>query len=230
MGTKKGSAGAHGLRRWIKHGCRCGVCREKFAQAVDWTHRYVYTDATLQQIADETGVTREFIRQTVDLFLGQPGLGAQLKRAFRDERREVLREVREQQKIAGRVIEGSACVTCGGVNPRPQKTCSPRCARFWPQVRYFVEGDLQRERIARWKVSHPHRVPAGEVEQAKEVLAGRGPTYDSPTWKKREARRWVNVGSRRFEIAVLAYEENWPAFETWPKDVQRQVREYVQGC
>lgn len=217
-------------------GCRCDVCVPLAEPFVDALADYLNGAASMEDVGERLGLTRERIRQAFDRLCGGPGEAFRQQRARRDEREARAQAEADRDRVARAEREGVTCRTCGRPHARERRgnwhnTCSSECSELWPEVRYLLpkyQKEHQRH-AARWKVNHPDEVAAAEVRAAKRVLSGDGPDYEDSRWSSRERTRWLVPGSRRFDIAVRAYREGWPTFVTWPQDIQDQIREHVEG-
>lgn len=138
------------------------------------------TDRTLEDIGTEFGMTRERVRQIgvcqIDMTARRARLVA-LHAAERAEARKVeALTVDEAWAVAESLL---TCRLCGGKREESRSaTCSSRCAKAWPKLRFIVDEDerrLHRLRCAQSVLNHSDRAWSRanhRPEWATGVLAG----------------------------------------------------------
>lgn len=223
-----------GVTGYLK-GCRCGQCSDIFQAHREALDHYLGSrDTSLETAGELLGVTRERARQVFDLMVGEQGGAARLKRVRIAEHDALQAEIAECALIVAAERDDVTCSTCGRRHHRWRGndwrlTCSSECSELWHDVRYLTEeGQVrQLERTARWVLANRDKHDDSQIRLAEQRLSGQEPEY-SGAWESRDRTRWLNEGSRRFQIVLRAYREGWPAFETWPQDIQDQIREYVE--
>lgn len=228
-------------------GCRCDVCTAAVKRLPRAEYLYVSGHKDFDELGQMLGVSAERVRQWLDMWLGgfeyrggrrapKSGAAFEARRAERV-RQEVEAARRAEEALAARArAEGVTCRVCGADHHRKIRgewgtTCSPECAEMWTYVRLFHNDHHDRHaiRIAQWDVDNPDKITPAKLATSKRRLAGEGPTYDGVSWASREATRWLQVGSRSWDIACRAYREEWPTFAEWPEDIQNQIREHFRA-
>lgn len=219
--TGKVLSAGHGVRAALRHGCRCHACLDAVARVRVWVTGRL-RGYTLQEIADQVGLTRERVRQITNMVEPSKPWEA-VDRVERLEREEVaaiaaaaLEEVRSAQ--------ADPCPVCGGAvdGISRRRYCSTDCRHRYNVLRYHVEPDrrkMQRFRTSRWVVDHADEVPDFQLRHAKRVLAG------AARWN--EQRRWLIVGSEAFAVAVEAVINGWPLAELLPDLIRAQIDQYL---
>lgn len=212
--------------------CRCGRATEHSVAKVcagcmtSYFDRYLHGDGNMSTIAAEAGVSRERVRQIfLELAGGVPAV--RLRNAIKTERAEILAEVESQRWVLLAELDGVTCRTCGRPHSRRwnggwAQSCSTECREMWPEVRLLADEDIyddHRRNVARWNLRHADEVDETQTRHAARVLTGETNRHG----------RWLIPGSARWVIACRAYREGWPAFVTWPEDIQRQVREHMEA-
>lgn len=232
-----------GVAAWVD-GCRCDVCEDAIRPVREAAHLYLNDLAGLRDVASLKGVSPERLRNWLDMYVGGfeyrngrrlPKSGAAFeehrrRRAERQAREEAERQRQHEERA---LREGVTCRCCGRPHSRTVRrdwalTCSHECAEAWPVLRYHVdehEREKHQRAVASWVLRNPDKVNEYELRNARRVRVGLEPLCVEEGRDRK--RRWLVEGSQAFEVAVRAYREGWPAFATWPQEIQRQVREHV---
>jgi ERCC4-type nuclease/endogenous inhibitor of DNA gyrase (YacG/DUF329 family)/coenzyme F420-reducing hydrogenase delta subunit len=210
----------HGVGTAIRRGCRCGECLEAVATTRRWVADRV-AGATLQEIAEEAGISRERVRQLLKMLEPSAPWDA-VARVERAERAEVEAVAAAAEKQA-HLETSEPCPTCGGTVPQPgRRFCSSDCRERWDVLRWHIEEKRRashRWYAARWTVDNPDAVEDFQLRHALRVLEG--------TAGSNEERRWLIEGSQPFKVAVEAVVNRWPLADLLPDPVRAQVDEYL---
>jgi hypothetical protein len=203
---RKTGRGKHGLASGLRGECGCPDCADAARKA-----RRMVADrcagTTLQQIADDNGLTRERVRQiTLQAAPWEPW--------------DALRRERQAQEAETlRVASERVCDVCGDefdrtVRAGPTVRCSPTCSAVH-RVLLYQASDDRRDR---------HRdIVRGWQERTGNVPGSRG--------GPREGDRTINVGSVAWAAAVVASRLGWPVADRVDPDVTDDaVAPYVALC
>lgn len=188
-GRPSGSHGNHG-------GSQTMVPKEDIPELYE---TYIRGDATLEELGDIYGVTRERIRQLLKLH--QPG-ASQVRHVNRMAKKKALKEERDAARLKAMMevaLETDAhCVVCGAWvlrNPPTKnaqhKTCSAECAKAWPIIRTVDNYERHQLDMAKSAINHPERHKRSTVRRAEEILSGDIPIQN---------RSYVVPGSVRSEM------------------------------
>jgi hypothetical protein len=152
------------------------------------------TGATLQEIGDRYGVSREAIR----LVLARYGV---TRRDGGAHRRISERQV---NALVRRLVNAKPCRVCGYWILRTfngkERTCSPECSRDWRVLRYILDPAFREAHslaVADWMIRHPEGYPPAQVLHAMKVLLGEAGGVGA-MW----GRRYVLPGSRVHQLAL----------------------------
>lgn len=140
---------------------------------------------TLQEIADEFGVSKERIRQLIQRYLAATGTSPEeIRRAKKRDRRAATasRDARAiYEELLRRMSAGRHCEICGGYNLRDKrtKTCSTECAALMKTTaRYWTSPERHenhRRQVAQSVLRHPDKYSDRTVEHARAVLSDAPP-------------------------------------------------------
>lgn len=146
--------------------------------------------ATLQEIANEYGITRERVRQICGARDREHT--AKARKAQADKR--ARRLARDREKYLREVEQSSrACVVCHAKmhpeTPERIRTCGGECAEVWAKARYYIDAEQwerHRMSVARSIINHAHKRTDSELAWANKIVSGEAP----------EPRgRWTVAGS-----------------------------------
>lgn len=148
--------------------------------------------ATMQEIADARGLTRQRIQQML-ASLGQAGRDVQHQRML------AARAERDLQRLLQRCREAKPCDVCGAwVLRRSARTCSKTCADLWRTARHRMNDtqyQLHRMALARSVLRHAPHHKWSEIQWARKMLSKNPPAPN---------RRYEIKGSKASEAAALA--------------------------
>lgn len=192
---------------------------------------FVAGGPTMSDIARRLDVSRERVRQLFNEIVGGSGLAIKLRKAILHERAALIAECEAQAILVKAEIDEVTCATCGRRHARRngsswRSSCSPECSEMWQAVRLLHEDhhEAHRKAVAAWQVRNRDSVHESTFQSSVRVLEGTM-KYDG-AWVNRP-RRYLIEGSYLFEVVQRALREDWPAFSTWPEDIQRQAREFA---
>lgn len=237
--TPHRSACHAGVTGWAD-GCRCDECIDGADDARGLLERYLDGERAAR-IAAEMDVTSSRVWQVFALLM-PPQQIKETRKHRRDMRQAEQAAWEEEERRRAAERENVTCQTCGrphhrktggrsslksGNGPSWSANCSSECSVMWGEVRFLTEEShaLQIQRCADWAARNPDSdwVNESQLRSAQRRLSGEGPTYDDRAWSRRKKKRWLIPGSKRHDIAHKAYRESWPAFSTWPQDIQDQI-------
>lgn len=206
--------GRHGTARF-QSGCRCDECVSAWSNAYGAAAERL-AGATLDEIADRLGITREGARRiTEKVAPWRPW------NAVSTERRVVSAEV-----AASDPEVSQRCRLCGGefsgtlAELANRGFCRVAHRKMWTAIRYHADEEYRERQIrasARWALFHQDRSTPAQRRQARRVL-------DYPTDETGD--RWLVEGSKPFRVAVTALREGWPVFDRLEPRIQHQVRDW----
>lgn len=200
--------GPHGLARGLA-GCRCGLCQSEVRQTQRWLDDYL-SGETFEYIANLVGLSKERVRQRLNLLVG--GSAFELKRQLRREREQ--RELRERQH---------PCVMCGTVTTN-KRTCGGECSEDYQHLRYVIADEetwqAHRKQVARVLISGDG--PGRAARYALKVIGGNA--SDEPSG------RWMVPGSQVHQVATEAWRTGAPIVEEFPEWARRQLRGECTQC
>lgn len=164
----------------------------------DMWRQWADEDRTLQQIADDHGLSRERIRQ---LLVDAYGTGLVGLVKFRREARDRLRTYVDRRV--------ATCFICGVVYAPTGKDTRWSCCSAHAHMQNRVRLVCDPERKAK------HSLLVRPVV----------PTYSDPCWQKRTGRRWLAAGSEIHDLCTEAYANAWPLLDVLPDEIRQQLVE-----
>jgi DNA-binding CsgD family transcriptional regulator len=164
--------------------------------------------ATLQDIADGEGITRERVRQLIT--------GDEYHR-IKAERRAAKRTEVAARQAADLAARLHPCGTCGTPTTRPTY-CSERCYTVALLLRFGTdEARHERHRVALAKSAIRSGTPSSTW--FKRFLS------TDPAERPAPRGRWFVEGSSGAAAAMEAYRKGWPIFDRLHPDLQAWIRE-----
>lgn len=202
----------HGLARALRESCTCYECWMALAQTRDWERRYLAGE-TLEEIGDSADLTRERIRQCLNMLNGGSSMAAEKRRRRRMKELEAASDAFHSSL--------TVCVICGIPTPNPT-TCGGPCADDYAKstLRYHADDDRranQKRAIARWTLNN--ETDPIQLRHARRVLDGDDEPYGG---------RWLVEGSQSWELAMRAFLRGGSVVADLPESIVTQLRHAAQ--